>query len=73
MFANPQHAPPIPAPLARLRQGIGQDFEGARVRYQPGNLLGVPINAPGRNQELVGHELAHVVQQRAGRVQVPQA
>ncbi len=41
----------------------GQDLHFAPGKYSP---------ASSHGQELIGHELAHVVQQRAGRVAVPQ-
>ncbi len=42
---------------------------GNHIHFQPGKYS--PITQTG--QQLLGHELSHVVQQRAGRVAVPQA
>lgn len=42
---------------------------GSHLHFAPGRYD--PASRPG--QELIGHELAHVVQQRDGRVSVPQA
>lgn len=71
-----------------MERSFGQDFSAVRVHegeqaasvgalaYASGSHLHF---APGnyqpdstRGQELIGHELAHVVQQREGRVAVPQ-
>lgn len=69
---------------ARMERSFGADFSGVRVHIDPraaslGALAytqGADIHfAPGRfqphspaGQELLGHELTHVMQQRAGRV-----
>jgi hypothetical protein len=73
---------------AQMEQAFGADFASVRVHesdraaslgavayaqgddlhFSPGSYR--PDSASGR--ELIGHELAHVVQQRAGRVAVPQ-
>lgn len=78
-----------PALRADMERGFGADFgsvrvhqggeaaalgavaytQGESVHFQPGAYD--PGSASGR--ELVGHELAHVVQQREGRVATPQA
>ncbi len=74
---------------AKMEQSFGADFSGVRVSegesardvgalaYTQGNNIQF---APGQydpssrsGQELIGHELTHVVQQRAGRVDTPQA
>lgn len=74
---------------AKMERAFGVDFSSVRVHEGPDAgergahafTQGEHIHfAPGRyhptsheGQELLGHELAHVVQQRAGRVAVPQA
>ncbi len=72
----------------KMERAYGQDFSGVRVHeggaaesigamaftrgenihFAPGQYR--PASRAG--QELIGHELAHVVQQRAGRVSAPQ-
>ena len=49
---------------------IGADAyaQGNQIHFQPGKYN--PTSQPG--QQLLGHELTHVVQQRAGQVAVPQ-
>ena len=67
----------------RVHQGFGSDVAGTQARatgavaYARGDDLHF---APGaydphsqQGQKLIGHELAHVVQQRAGRVSAVQA
>ena len=73
--------------LAKMEAAFGADFSGVRVHVGPqaarigavafttGNDL---YFAPGRyqpdsvqGQQLIGHELAHVIQQRQGRVRAP--
>lgn len=71
----------------KMEQSFGADFSGVRVHEGPEAAAmgaqaftqGTDIHfAPGRydpfghgGQELIGHELAHVVQQSEGRVQAP--
>ena len=71
----------------KMEAALGADFSGVRVHVGPqaermgaiAFTLGSDIYfAPGRfqpdtphGQQLLGHELAHVVQQRAGRVRNP--
>ena len=71
----------------RMESAFGADFSGVRIHVGPeANAIGAiaftqgtSIHfAPGqydphspRGQQLLGHELAHVVQQRAGRVRNP--
>src|SRR5690606_19369575 len=73
---------------AKMEQSFGSDFSDVRVHEgsQAAQLGAVAYTQgsdihfePGRydphspaGQELLGHELAHVEQQRAGRVAVPQ-
>ena len=75
--------------LARMEAAFGADFSGVRVHVGPqaariGALAFTTGNdlyfAPGqyqpdsvRGRQLIGHELAHVVQQRQGRVRAPAA
>lgn len=80
-------APLPEAVLAKMEAAFGADFSGIRVHVGPqaprigavafamGNEL---YFAPGRyqpdtlhGQQLIGHELAHVLQQRQGRVRAP--
>lgn len=49
--------------MGALAYTQGSDIHFARGQYQPGSAAG---------DELLGHELAHVVQQSAGRVAAPQ-
>jgi Domain of unknown function (DUF4157) len=75
------------AVLAKMEGAFGADFSGVRVHVGPqaarigavafttGNDL---YFAPGqfqpesvKGQQLIGHELAHVIQQRQGRVRAP--
>ena len=49
--------------LGALAMTRGDDLHFAPGRYDPGSEAG---------QQLLGHELTHVVQQREGRVRVPQ-
>jgi Domain of unknown function (DUF4157)/D-alanyl-D-alanine carboxypeptidase len=76
------------ATAARMQRALGADFRdvrvhegdaasrlGARAYAQGSDLHFAPGQyAPGTRagDELIGHELAHVVQQRAGRVATPQ-
>lgn len=76
-----------PTLLAKMEAAFGADFSGVRVHIGPqasrigavafttGNDL---YFAPGqfqpdsvKGQQLIGHELAHVIQQRQGRVRSP--
>jgi hypothetical protein len=80
-------APLPQALLAKMEAALGADFSGVRVHvggqaarigalaFTTGNDL---YFAPGqyqpdsaRGQQLIGHELAHVIQQRQGRVRAP--
>jgi acyl carrier protein len=62
-FSNVRvHVGPQAHRIGAIAFTIGSDIYFAPGRYQPDTLHG---------QELLGHELAHVVQQRAGRVQNP--
>ncbi|MEM7371311.1 MAG: DUF4157 domain-containing protein [Bacteroidota bacterium] len=56
IHANSSSAPEVGA----LAYTQGNDIHFAQGQYDPGSSKG---------QELIGHELTHVVQQRAGRVQ----
>ena len=76
-----------PAVLAKMEAAFGTDFSAVRVHVGPqasriGAIAFTTGNdlyfAPGRyqpesvqGQQLIGHELAHVVQQRQGRVRSP--
>ena len=80
-------SPLPPAVLAKMEGAFGADFSAVRVHVGPqasriGALAFATGNdvyfAPGqydpgsvRGQQLIGHELAHVVQQRQGRVRAP--
>ena len=71
----------------QMEAALGADFSGVRVHVGPqaGRIGAIAFTmgndvyfAPGRYQpdtlqgkQLLGHELAHVVQQRAGRVRAP--
>jgi hypothetical protein len=57
------HEGPNAGAVGALAYTQGTDIHFAPGQYQPGSQHG---------QELLGHELAHVVQQRAGVVSVPQ-
>ena len=73
--------------LAKMEAAFGADFSGVRVHVGPqasriGAIAFTTGNdlyfAPGqfqpdsvKGQQLIGHELAHVVQQRQGRVRAP--
>lgn len=73
--------------LAKMEAAFGADFSGVRVHVGPqaariGAIAFTTGNdlyfAPGqyqpnttRGQQLIGHELAHVIQQRQGRVRAP--
>jgi hypothetical protein len=62
-FANVRvHVGPQPERVGAIAFTIGSDIYFAPGRYQPETIEG---------QQLLGHELAHVVQQRAGRVRNP--
>lgn len=52
-----------PLSLGAVAYTRGRDIHFAPGRYQPGSISG---------QELIGHELTHVVQQQAGQVALPQ-
>jgi GNAT superfamily N-acetyltransferase len=56
------HVGPQAERIGAIAFTIGSDIYFAPGRYQPDTLHG---------QQLLGHELAHVVQQRAGRVRNP--
>jgi hypothetical protein len=76
-----------PALLAKMESALGADFSAVRVHVGPqapriGAIAFTTGNdlyfAPGQfqpdtisGQQLIGHELAHVVQQRQGRVHAP--
>jgi ribosomal protein S18 acetylase RimI-like enzyme len=78
-----------PALLAKMESALGADFSAVRVHVGPqaariGAIAFTTGNdlyfAPGQfqpdsvqGQQLIGHELAHVVQQRQGRVRAPGA
>lgn len=53
------HEGPQPARIGALAFTTGTDIYFAQGRYQPDTV---------RGQQLLGHELAHVIQQRQGRV-----
>jgi acyl carrier protein len=62
-FSNVRvHVGPQADRIGAIAFTVGTDIYFAPGRYQPETLHG---------QELLGHELAHVVQQRAGRVRNP--
>jgi GNAT superfamily N-acetyltransferase len=62
-FSNVRvHVGPQAERIGAIAFTIGSDIYFAPGRYQPDTLPG---------QQLLGHELAHVVQQRAGRVRNP--
>jgi hypothetical protein len=56
------HVGPQAARIGAIAFTVGSDIYFAPGRYQPETIQG---------QQLLGHELAHVVQQRAGRVRNP--
>ena len=56
------HVGPQAERIGAIAFTVGSDIYFAPGRYQPDTLQG---------QQLLGHELAHVVQQRAGRVRNP--
>jgi hypothetical protein len=56
------HVGPQPARIGAIAFTIGTDLYFAPGRYQPDTIQG---------QQLLGHELAHVIQQRQGRVRSP--
>jgi ribosomal protein S18 acetylase RimI-like enzyme len=56
------HVGPQPERIGAIAFTMGSDIYFAPGRFQPETLQG---------QQLLGHELAHVVQQRAGRVHNP--
>ncbi|HEY7392434.1 MAG TPA: DUF4157 domain-containing protein [Bryobacteraceae bacterium] len=58
------HVGPQPDRIGAHAFTIGNDIYFASGRYQPDSLQGL---------RLLGHELAHVVQQRQGRVRAPNA
>ena len=57
------HEDRSPLSMGALAYTRGKDIHFAPGEYQPGSRSG---------QELIGHELTHVVQQQAGRVAIPQ-
>jgi ribosomal protein S18 acetylase RimI-like enzyme len=62
-FSNVRvHVGPQAERIGAIAFTIGSDIYFAPGRYQPDSMHG---------QQLLGHELAHVVQQRAGRVRNP--
>jgi hypothetical protein len=79
--------PLAPAVLAKMEAAFGADFSAVRVHVGPqasriGAIAFTTGNdlyfAPGqyqpdsiRGQQLIGHELTHVIQQRSGRVRMP--
>jgi hypothetical protein len=56
------HVGPQAARIGALAFTTGNDLYFAPGQYQPDNV---------RGQQLIGHELAHVIQQRQGRVRAP--
>jgi hypothetical protein len=56
------HHGPQAESMGALAFTQGQDIHFARGQYDPGSRSG---------RKLIGHELAHVVQQRAGKVAMP--
>jgi hypothetical protein len=56
------HVGPQAERIGAIALTVGSDIYFAPGRYQPGTIQG---------QQLLGHELAHVVQQRSGRVRNP--
>jgi len=82
-----QGKPLPPAVQTKMEHAIGHDFSDVRVHEGPqaksldahAYTRGTDLHfAPGRyrpatheGQKILGHELAHVVQQKAGRVAVP--
>jgi hypothetical protein len=56
------HVGPQAARIGAIAFTTGNDLYFAPGRYQPGSAQG---------QQLIGHELAHVIQQRQGRVRAP--
>jgi hypothetical protein len=58
------HVGPQAERIGAIAFTVGSDIYFAPGRYQPGTIQG---------QQLLGHELTHVVQQRAGRVRNPLA
>jgi Domain of unknown function (DUF4157) len=63
VFSNVRvHVGPQAQLIGAMAFTIGSDIYFASGRYQPDTIHG---------RELLGHELAHVVQQRAGRVRNP--
>ena len=56
------HIGPQAARLGAVAFTMGNDIYFEPGRYQPDSMHG---------QELIGHELAHVIQQRQGRVRIP--
>ncbi|WP_218943176.1 GNAT family N-acetyltransferase [Sphingomonas sp. R-74633] len=56
------HVGPQAARIGAVAFTTGNDLYFAQGRYQPDSVQG---------QQLIGHELAHVVQQRQGRVRAP--
>lgn len=56
------HVGPQAARIGAIAFTTGNDLYFAPGRYQPGSVQG---------QQLIGHELAHVIQQRQGRVRTP--
>jgi hypothetical protein len=79
---------PLPGDVrAKMERSFGVDFSDVRVHTGGAESMGALAYASGSDvyfaagrydphgatgQELLGHELAHVVQQRAGRVSTPQ-
>jgi ribosomal protein S18 acetylase RimI-like enzyme len=62
-FSNVRvHVGPQAERIGAIAFTVGSDIYFAPGRYQPGSVHG---------QQLLGHELAHVVQQRTGRVRNP--
>lgn len=57
------HEGPQAASLGAIAYTQGTDIHFSPGQFRPGN---------GAGRELLGHELTHVVQQRAGRVPIPQ-
>ncbi|NYT43213.1 DUF4157 domain-containing protein [Sphingomonas sp. R-74633] len=58
------HIGPQAARIGAVAFTTGNDLYFAQGRYQPDSVKG---------QQLIGHELAHVIQQRQGRVRAPGA
>jgi hypothetical protein len=58
------HVGPQPSRIGALAFAMGNDLYFSPGQFQPDSMKG---------QQLIGHELAHVIQQRQGRVRAPGA